>query len=158
MTICSAQNTKVPFKQIEREIRMSASLVVPDAKAAVSGSNEAYSFSSSSSSGSLYVQPTYKPPSILDSKFFLVNGLHLGLAAVDVGLTQHCIANHHCREGNPLMPTSLAGQVAINSAFVSASAFVSFHLKKQESKAWWLSPVIGICAHTAGALTGILNR
>ncbi len=155
--ICSAQNAGIPFKQIERDAQVSANLLVPDAEAAVSRSNEAYSFPSAFS-GSIYVQPTYKPPRILDSKFFLVNGLHLGLAALDVGLTQHCIANHHCREGNPLMPSSFAGQFAVDSAFVSTGAFVSYRLKKQNSKLWWLSPVIGISAHTAGAVTGFLNR
>jgi hypothetical protein len=154
---CTAQATKVPFKDMEREARLSANLMVPDAEAVVSGSNEAYLFPSAPS-GSLYVQPSYKQPRTLDSKFFLVNGLHLGLAALDVGLTQHCIANHHCREGNPLMPSSFAGQFALDSAFVGTGAFVSYCLKKQNSKLWWLSPVIGISAHTAGAMTGFLNR
>jgi hypothetical protein len=156
-TPCTAQTTKVPFKDIEREARLSANLMVSDAEAAVSSSNEAYVFPSAPSH-SLYVRPSYKQPRTLDSKFFVVNGLHLGLAALDVGLTQHCIANHHCREGNPLMPSSFAGQFALDSAFVGTGAFVSYRLKKQNSKLWWLSPVIGISAHTAGAMTGFLNR
>jgi hypothetical protein len=154
---CTAQTTKVPFKDMEREARLSANLMVPDAEAAVSGSNEAY-LSPPMPSSSVYVRPSYKRPRTFDSKFYLVNGLHLGLAALDVGLTQHCIANHHCREGNPLMPSSFAGQFALDSAFVGTGAFVSYHLKKQNSKLWWLSPVIGISAHTAGAITGFLNR
>ena len=154
---CSAQSAKVPFRQIERDAQLSARLMVPDAEAGVSRSTEAYSFSPASS-GALYVQPTYKRERTLDSKFFVVNGLHLGLAVLDVGLTQHCIANHHCREGNPLMPSSYAGQLALDSVFVSTGAFVSYRLKKQNSKIWWLSPVIGISAHTAGAMTGFLNR
>ena len=155
---CSAQSAKVPFRQIERDaVQLSARLMVPDAEAGVSRSNEAYSFSSASS-GALYVQPTYKRERILDSKFFVINGIHLGMATLDVALTQRCIANHHCMEGNPLMPSSFAGQFALDSAFVSTGAFVSYRLKKQNSKLWWLSPVVGISAHTAGAMTGFLNR
>jgi hypothetical protein len=153
---CIAQTTKVPFDDIQREARLSANLFIPDAEAAVSGSNEAYLYPSAS--GSLSVRPSYKQPRVLDSKFFLVNGLHLGLAALDVSLTQRCIANHHCREGNPLMPSSFAGQFALDSAYVVTGAFVSFRLKKQESKLWWLSPVIGISAHTAGAMTAFVNQ
>ena len=154
---CLAQNAKVPFKQIERDAQLSANLMLPDAEATVSRSNEAY-FSPATSAGSIYVQPTYKPSRIFDFKFFLVNGLHIGVTALDVGLTQHCIANHHCREGNPLMPSSLGGQLAVNSALVGTSVLVSYRLKKQNSKIWLLSPVIGLSAHSAGAITGFLNR
>jgi hypothetical protein len=155
VSICAAQNASIPFKQIEHDARTSATLMVPEV--AVSRSNEAYLFPPASS-GSLYVQPNYKRPRILDPKFFLINGLHLGLAALDVALTQHCIANQHCREGNPLMPSSFAGQFAVDSALVTTGAFVSYRLRKQDSKLWWLSPVIGASAHTAGAITGFLNR
>ena len=154
---CSAQEARVPFRQIERDARLSATLIVPDAEASVSRSSEVYLFPSASP-GALYVQPNYKRQRTFDSKFFVINGLHLGLAALDLGLTQHCIANHHCREGNPLMPSSFAGQFAVDSAFVGTGAFVSYRLKKQNSKLWWLSPVVGISAHTAGAMTGFLNR
>ena len=155
---CSAQNAKIPFRQIEHDAQLyAANPMAADAEEGVSRSNAVYSFSPAFS-GSAYMRPDYKQPRTLDSKFFLINGLHLGLAALDVGLTQHCLANHHCKEGNPLMPSSFAGQFAINSAFVSTAAFVSFRLKKQDSRMWWLSPVVGIGAHTAGAVTGILNR
>ncbi len=43
----------------------------------------------------------------------LVNGLQLGMMIFDVEMTQHCIADHHCQEGNPLMPSSHAGQLAV---------------------------------------------
>ena len=99
-----------------------------------------------------------KGPRTLGFSFFLVNGLHLGMAAFDVGMTQHCIANHHCREGNPLMPSSLAGQLGVDSAFVGFSVYSGYELKKQDSKVWWLSPAIGIVAHTAGVATGFINR
>jgi hypothetical protein len=155
VSICTAQNVSIPFRQIERDAQLPATLMVPEV--AISRSNEAYLFPPASS-GALYVKPTYKRPRILDSKFFLVNGLHLGMAALDVALTQHCIANQHCTEGNPLMPSSFAGQLAVDSALVGAGTLVSYRLKKQDSKLWWLSPVIGSSAHTAGAITGFRNR
>ena len=73
---------------------------------------------SSSSAGFVFVPPSPKllEPSVLDSS--CLNGLHLGLAVLDVELTQHCIANHHCVEGNPLMPSSHAGQLGMNLALV----------------------------------------
>ena len=154
---CSAQSTKVPFKLIEREARMSVNLRVPVNDVSINYSIEEYS-ASGAASGFVSPQPTYKKPRILDSKFFLVNGLHLGLAVLDVSLTQHCIAAHRCKEGNPLMPSSLAGQLGMNSALIGASAFVSYRLKGQESKLWWLSPAVGIGAHTAGAVSGFINR
>jgi len=153
----SAQSPKVPFKQIEREARLSASLRAPVDEAAINHSIEEYSVSGAAS-GFVSPQPTYKKARILDSKFFLVNGLHLGLAMLDVGMTQHCISAHRCKEANPLMPSSLAGQLGVNSALISGSAFVSYRLKGQESKLWWLSPAVGIGAHTAGAVTGFIYR
>lgn len=154
---CWAQNAQVPFRQIERDAQLSARLIVPEAEAGMNRSGEAYSLPSASS-GALYVRPTYKPPRTLDSKFFLINGLHLGMATLDVALTQRCISNNHCREGNPLMPSSFAGQLALDSAFVGTGAFVSYRLKRQNSGLWWLSPIVGLSAHTAGAVTGFLNR
>jgi hypothetical protein len=79
------------------------------------------------------------------------------MAVLDVELTQHCIANHHCVEGNPLMPSSHAGQLGINFALVGYGAFVSYKLKKQDRKLWVLSPTAGIAAHTLGVATGIAH-
>lgn len=155
--VCPAQSAAVPFKQIERETIVSSRLNVPSGESAMNGPIAEY-LSASASSSSAYMRPTYKRERTLDTKFFLVNGLHLGLAALDIGLTQHCIAEHRCREGNPLMPSSLGGQLALDAAFVSSSTFISFRLKKQNSKQWWFSPAVGIGAHTAGAVTGLLNR
>ena len=156
-TTCWAQNAKVPFNQIEKAAPLSASLSFPNSEASLNRPSEADPPLGAASSLS-YIQPTYKRPRVLDGKFFLINGLHLGLAAADIGLTQHCIATHHCREGNPMMPSSLAGQVAVDSSFIGYSAFISFKLKRQESKVWWLSPVVGIGAHAAGVVSGLVNR
>ena len=99
-----------------------------------------------------------KSPRIIDSKLVLLNGLHLGMAVLDVGLTQHCIADHHCREGNPMMPSSLAGQLSVNFAFVSYGSYVSYRMKKHRSSLWWVSPAVGISAHGVGVATGIMHE
>jgi hypothetical protein len=80
------------------------------------------------------------------------------MAVFDVEMTQHCLADHHCVEGNPLMPTSQAGALGVSLALVGSGAFISYKLKKQETKLWMLSPVVGIAAHTIGVATGFAHR
>jgi hypothetical protein len=80
------------------------------------------------------------------------------MAVLDVEMTQHCIANHHCVEGNPLMPSSHAGQLGINFALADYGAFVSYKLKKQDRKLWVLAQTVGIAAHSVGVATGIAHR
>ena len=94
---------------------------------------------------------------VLDRKYYLLNGLHVGMGLLDVGLTQHCIKAHQCTEGNPLMPSSLAGQLSVNFAYVGYAAFFSYNLKKRHSRLWWISPVSGIATHTVGTTTGLMH-
>jgi hypothetical protein len=155
--MCSAQNSAVPFRQIEHDAQYSAKLMVPDSGAGVNRPYAEYPIGSSAS-GAAYTQPAYKPPRTLDTKFFFLNGIHVGLAALDIGLTQHCIATHRCREGNPFMPSSFAGQVGVNSALISSGVLISYRLKKQQSKVWWVSPFAGIVAHATGAVSGMINQ
>ena len=157
---CSAQETTIPIRQIEREamkVQLSAKAEVPGNEAAVGHANGML-LGSSSSSGFIFVPPAAKRPRTASPGFFLLNGLHLGMAVFDVEMTQHCIANHHCVEGNPLMPSSHAGQLGVNFALVGYGAFISYKLKKQENRLWTLSPVVGIAAHTAGVATGFAHR
>ncbi len=161
--MCAAQSATIPFRQIERgaapqrNLLVAATANVSSSEAPVVGLVAEYSAALVPSSSAYVLRPTYQKDRVLDKKFFLVNGLHLGLAALDIGLTQHCIAAHRCREGNPHMPSSLSGQLAVDAALVTSSTFISFHLKKQNSKMWWFSPTIGIGAHAAGAASGFMN-
>jgi hypothetical protein len=156
---CSAQNTAIPFKQIERDARttqLSATAAVPANEAAAAQPYEMVS--SSSSSASFVSVPATKRPRTLSKGFYILNGLHLGMAVFDVGMTQHCIANHHCVEGNPLMPSSQAGQLGLNFAFVGGGAYSSYKLKEQDSRLWVLSPTVGIAAHAVGVASGFAHR
>lgn len=156
-TLVFAQQTSIPFRQLEKSAPLSASLSAPESISSMSGSSSSASDPGLTAAAS-YVRPTYKRERVVDSKFLLVNGLHLGLAALDIGLTQRCIASGHCREGNPVMPSSLGGQAAVGSAIVGYGFFVSYKMKKHDSRVWWLSPVVGIGAHSVGAATGFINR
>ena len=152
----SAQQTTIPFAQIERDTQLSARLALPGngtSSSLVPGLGPA----EPSAAGVVGVL-SVRVPRTLDSRFYLVNGLHLGMAAFDIGMTQHCMANHHCQEGNPLMPSSLAGQLSVNFALVGYSSFVSYKLKKHGSHVWWLSPAIGTGAHVAGAASGLAHQ
>jgi hypothetical protein len=154
---CSAQNAAIPFRQIERDAQLSASLEVPNNAVAIINAEGMLGESSSSSSFVLPPIEAPKPPRTLSPGFFALNGIHLGLAILDIEMTQHCIADNHCREGNPLMPSSHAGQLGVNFAIVGYGTFVSYRLKKNERKLWVLSPIVGIVAHSLGVASGIAH-
>ena len=152
----AAQETRIPFRQIERDAQLSARVGVPENEAALNHADGMLA-ESSSSAGSVFEAPVYKAPRTLTRGFILLNGMHLGVAMLDMAMTQHCIADHHCVEGNPLMPSSMGGQLALNFAFVGSGTYISYKLKKNESRLWVLSPTIGIVAHTVGAASGFAH-
>jgi hypothetical protein len=80
------------------------------------------------------------------------------MALFDVEMTQHCLADHHCTEGNPIMPSSHAGQLGVSFAMFAYGAGSSYWLKKHHFRLWWTAPVAGIVAHTAGVATGFAHR
>ena len=155
--MCQAQDTSIPFREIQPDAQMFATSAVPAREAAI-GRGLGTLSTPSPSAGSVSLPPAARAPRTLSSGYFLMQGFHLGLAVLDVELTQRCIANHHCVEGNPLMPSSHAGQLGINFALVGYGAFVSYKLKKQDRKLWLLSPTVGIAAHSVGVATGIAHR
>lgn len=151
-----AQMPLVPFGQIERDTQVQqrgASNLI------ASTSGEGYSSSSAIPSAALVTMP--RPPAItppvVDRSFLLLNGLHLGMAMMDIGMTQHCIAEHQCQEGNPLMPSSLAGQLGVNLGLFAYSATESYYLKKHRSRAWWVLPITGAAAHSIGLASGLAH-
>jgi hypothetical protein len=152
----SAQNSTIPFRQIEREAQLSSKRMAPASAALISDAHEMPSWPSPSD-GYVFVPPATVSPRTASNEFFLINGLHLGMSVFDVGMTQHCIADNHCREGNPLMPSSLVGQLSVNFAYVGYGTFVSYRLKKRGSKLWVLSPIVGIATHSVGVASGFAN-
>jgi hypothetical protein len=97
-------------------------------------------------------------PRTADLKFFLWNGAHLGMALFDVEMTERCINDHRCREANPAMPSSQAGQIGIDLAIVAFDSGASYWLKKHRSKVWWLPPAAGIAVHSVGVATGFEHQ
>ncbi len=107
---------------------------------------------------SVATRPEAKKPRVVDKKFIFLNTLHLGLALADTEMTQACIADHKCREGNPLMPSSHAGQLAVDFGFFVYATGTSYWFKKHHSGLWWLPAAGASAAHTAGLITGLLHR
>jgi len=159
--VCFAQENTIPFGKIERNAQVFAELTVQPSESA----SNAYSSSSSpavaplepSMASFVRVPPvTYHKP--LMSGFLLLNGLQAGMAVLDVETTHHCIADHHCREGNPLMPSSQAGALGVNLGLVVYSTFVSHKLKKHGNRFWWIAPMAGISSHSVGVASGLAHR
>ena len=96
-------------------------------------------------------------PRTLDSKYFLLNGMHLTMAMLDVVMTQRLIATGHYVEGNPLMPSSRGAQLGVDFALVGYGSFVSYKMKKQGSGQWWITPMIGVTTHSIGVGIGFNN-
>jgi hypothetical protein len=155
---CSAQELEAPIPHLDKDVQLGATVAVPH--------NEILNGTASSSLpiGALAPSPIaltfvrtfpVKVNHPLDSKYFLLNGLHLGMAVFDVEMTQHCIATHQCREGNPLMPSSQAGELGVSFALVGYGSYISYRLKRHGTHTWWIAPVAGASAHAVGAATGL---
>lgn len=157
---CSAQVATIPSGQIERDGQLSARLTAPVNQPA------GRLFSSSLPSGIVPVEhlsasaagfvrvPPVTVSRTLDSRYFLLNGLHLTMAMLDVAVTQRLIATQRYGEGNPLMPSSCGAQLGVDFALVGYGSFVSYKLKKQRSGEWWITPMIGVATHSVGVSIG----
>jgi hypothetical protein len=84
--------------------------------------------------------------------------MHLGMAMFDIEMTQHCEAQHTCREANPFMPSSQAGALGVSLGFFAYSATGSYFMKKHNSKMWWLPSAMGIGTHVIGVYTGFAHE
>lgn len=164
---CSAQQAPVSFGQIQRDAQLSAMLTAPSSgpsmvfsagPASANSASAAPSVFTSSAAAGFVRAPVAKASRTLDARYFLLNSMDLGMAGLDMAMTRHCIADHHCGEGNPLMPSSLAGQLSVGIAFVGYDSVSSYWLKKHQSRLWWVPPFVGTAAHGVGALTGFVHR
>lgn len=157
----SAQQPTLSIKEIAQnaqwtpDAQWTSSVAAPASEAAI---NRAMGISAASTSSASFISPVPVRQRVITRGYLLLNGLHLGMAIADIASTQHCIADHHCAEGNPLMPSSAAGKYGVSLALVGSSAFFSYHLKKRGNALWWMSPTFGTAAHTLGVGTGIAHR
>jgi hypothetical protein len=153
---CSAQENPIPFERLHHDAELQTYFL---AAAADGNSSSSAPAASSSTTGFVYARPSPSVPRpVVTKSYFLLNGLHLGMALADVEMTQHCIANHRCKEGNPMMPSSEAGQIGINVGIFAYAAGSSYWLKKHKSPIWWMPPAVGIVAHTIGVASGLRFR
>lgn len=126
---------------------------LPTGSSPIKNGNSAASFRSAA--GSPRTSPLRQP---VGKRFWLLNGAHLGMAMFDMAMTQSCVADHHCVEGNPLMPQSMAGQLGVNLGVFTFTTFSSYRLKRHNSRIWWLSPTVGILSHSVGVASGFSHR
>ena len=99
--------------------------------------------------------PAVRRSRTFDAKYAWLNGLQFSLAFADIETTQHCIDEHTCREGNPLMPSSQAGKFSVSLGIAAFTAVASYRLKKQHSKGWWIAPAVSIAGHAVGLASGL---
>ena len=91
------------------------------------------------------------PKPVIDWKYIALNGANMGAAGLDLWSTHRLLATGKYKEGNPLMPKTVAGQAGVDAGICGAVAVGSYYLKKHGSKWWAVLPVIGIGAHGVGA-------
>lgn len=160
---CNAQVAAIPPSPAARDGQLSASNTLPINQPAGN------LFSSNLPSGvvppehlsaaavGLIRVPPVVFPRTLDSKYFLINGMHLTMAMLDVVVTQRLIATGQYKEGNPLMPSSRGAQLGVDFALVGYGSYVSYKMKKQGYGSWWITPMIGVSTHSIGVGIGFNN-
>jgi hypothetical protein len=166
-----SQQAPVSFAQILRDAQSStvratlmsdaSRVAAPESRAGSSSSAQptaATAAASMPSSAEFTIVPAARNPRIMDAKYFALNGVHLSMAIADIEMTQHCIDEHTCREGNPMMPSSFAGKIGVNLGIVGYTAAGSYWFKKHGSKKWWIMPIVGSAVHTVGLASGLAYR
>ena len=93
------------------------------------------------------------PFRVVDKKFIALESGQLALGLLDAGMTQACIHQHTCTEGNPWMPSSMAGQFGVVIGSSTAEAYGAYLLRKH-TRLWWIPTAIAMGGHGYGAYTG----
>ncbi len=91
----------------------------------------------------------------LGARFYLLNGLNIGMTALDMSLSQRCIAAHRCREANILMPRSVAARISVVAVFTALGTYASRRMKVRGIGLWWVPPLFGTVAHGIGVVSGL---
>ncbi len=103
--------------------------------------------------------PTLRPiedSPTLDRKFWMMTAVSVGMTIADVELTQRCIRNGTCHEGNPLLPgTSRSKMYAVQFGLVTAESLFSYLLKKKGLRNWWMPQFSLAASHGVGVAFGM---
>ncbi len=110
-----------------------------------------------SSSAGFTRAPAVRSSGTFDARYVWLNGVQFSLAFADIETTQHCINEHTCKEGNPLMPSSQAGKISVSLGFAAFTAVASYRLKMHRSKGWWVAPAVSIAGHAVGVASGLAH-
>ena len=89
--------------------------------------------------------------------FALLTMADIGVTVADVEATQHCISNHTCREGNPLLPSSRAGAYAVGLGVAGVETGLGWWMRRHGKQRWWVPQTVNIAAHGIG-IGFTLNR
>jgi|HubBroStandDraft_1064217.scaffolds.fasta_scaffold19096_4 hypothetical protein len=155
-----SQETAVPFTQLTKTANLPTLMAANDSSSAAASAMVSEPLPAGIPSSGFISRPPAFPvhARVFDRSYFAVNALHLGMAMFDIEMTQHCEAQHTCREANPFMPSSQAGQLSVSLGFFAYSATGSYFFKKHERKSWWLPSAMGTTVHAIGVATGFMHQ
>jgi hypothetical protein len=155
-----SQGTAIPFAQLSKTANPPTLMAENDSSSVPASAVVSEPLPAASPSSGFVLRPPASPvhTRVLDRSYFAVNALHLGMALFDVEMTQHCEAQHTCREANPIMPSSQAGQLSVSLGFFAYSATGSYFFKKHDRKSWWLPTTMGTTFHAIGVATGFMHQ
>ena len=88
--------------------------------------------------------------------YWLLTGVAVGLTVADIELTQHCLHQGTCHEGNPLVPTTNQAKLyPLQFGLTVVQSYLAYRLKKKGSKAWWLPQFSLSASHAVGVGFGL---
>jgi hypothetical protein len=155
--LCVAQGTALPSSQTGPAPQPSAVFTHYNFANPIAEPNSSSGSGASASSTFAAPAPVHISP-VFSRSFFLLNSLQLGMAALDVEMTQRCVADNRCKEGNPLMPSTRNGQLGVSVGIAFYAVGTSYWLKKHHSRVWWIVPAAGIAVHSAGVASGLAHQ
>ena len=90
-----------------------------------------------------------------DKTFWILTAASYASAVADVELTQACLRNGACQEGNPLLPSDRKKLYAIQMGLSTLTSIISYRWMKDDSKYWYVPQVAIIGAHGVGITFGL---
>jgi hypothetical protein len=87
--------------------------------------------------------------------FWILTAANYASAVADIELTQACLRNNTCYEGNPLLPSGRKEIYAIQMGLATLTSIISYRWMKDDSKYWYVPQVAIISAHGVGITFGL---